>query len=99
MTYLMPAADTLIKVNQVELDKAYSAAESSAAVDLLLVFLSGGALVGGVVGLSWLLFKQMRRVINPPLASAAIVTVVCCLWAMLALWQSGTDIMIAKKEC
>jgi hypothetical protein len=40
----------------------------------------------------------MRRVVNPPLLLAAVVVAGGWLWALVALWESSTDIKTAKED-
>jgi hypothetical protein len=97
-TMLLPAIDELIRVNQGELDKAYKSDKSAARWAWLFVLGSGAALLAAIVGLKVLLFRRMHRVVNPPLLGAAVLTAIGCLWALVALWQSSTDIKVAKQD-
>ncbi|MGO9114880.1 MAG: hypothetical protein ACLP9L_37180 [Thermoguttaceae bacterium] len=97
-TKLLPAVEMLIKVNQDALDDAYKADRTAALVNGLLVFLTGAALLAALIGLKFLLFRRMRRVVNPPLLIAALLAAAGCLWALVGLWQSSADIRKAKED-
>ena len=55
-------------------------------------------LLAAIAGLKFLLFKRMRRVVNPPLLAAAALAAAGCLWALVALWESSADIKVAKQD-
>jgi hypothetical protein len=97
-TKLLPATVELVRVNQKALDDAYAADKKWALAAWLVVLLTGGGLLAAIVGLQFLLFKRMRRVLNPPLLIAAALTAGGCLWALAVLWQSSADIKVAKED-
>ncbi len=95
---LLPAIDELIGVNQKELDTAYQSDATAATLAWQGVLWSGAGLLAAIVGLKFLLFKRMRRIVNLPLAAAAAVVAAIWLWALVALWQSSADIKSAKQD-
>jgi len=97
-TKLLPAIDDLVAVNQRELDRAYQTEKTAAMVAWQLVLWTGAALLAAIVGLKVLLYLRMRRVVNPPLLTAAVLTAGGWLWALVALWQSSSDIKVAKQD-
>jgi hypothetical protein len=80
------------------LTDAYDAEKTAATLAWQGVLWSGGALLAAIIGLKVLLFKRMRRVVNPPLLAAAALTALGCLWILVALWQSSADIKTAKQD-
>ncbi len=97
-TKLVPAIDDLVAVNQRELDRAYQTEKTAAMLAWQLVLWTGVALLAAIVGLQVLLYLRMRRVVNPPLLAAAVLTAVGWLWVLVALWQSSSDIKVAKQD-
>jgi hypothetical protein len=97
-TKLLPAIDDLVVVNQRELDRAYQTEKTAAKVAWQLVLWTGGALLAAIVGVKVLLYLRMRRVVNPPLLAAAVLTACGWLWALVALWQSSSDLKVAKQD-
>jgi len=95
---LLPAIDDLVAVNQRELDRAYQTEKTDATVAWQLVLWIGAALLAMIVGVKFLLYLHMRRIVNPPLLAAAAVAAVAWLWALLAFWQSSSDIKVAKQD-
>ena len=95
---LLPTIETLVKINQTHLTDAYDAEKTAATLAWQGVLWSGGALLAAIIGLKVLLFKRMRRVVNPPLLAAAALTALGCLWILVALWQSSADIKTAKQD-
>ena len=97
-TKMLPAIDRLIAVNQRELDEAYQSDRTAAKVSWMLVFVTGAVLLGAIAGLKFLLFKHMRRFVNPPLLAAAVLAAAGCLWALIALWESAANIKVGKQD-
>ena len=98
-TKLLPAIDDLVAVNQRELDRAYQTEKTAAMVAWQLVLWTGAALLAAIVGLKFLLyFSACAGCVNPPLLAAAVLTAGGWLWALVALWQSSSDIKVAKQD-
>lgn len=66
--------------------------------DLYLHLLIGLALLAVLVGLQLLIAARHRRVLNPALAGATLVTVVLATWAAALLGAQASHLFVAKQD-
>ncbi|WP_370096960.1 hypothetical protein [Streptacidiphilus sp. MAP12-20] len=95
---LLPSAEQLLKANDGAFEQSYTserAALGTAGTWLLL--LGGGALIA-LVGLQVWLALRFRRIVNPALAAATLLTVALLGMAGSFLSGEGQDLKTARKD-
>ena len=71
---ILPAADALDQVNSAALDRAYARIQTNSVLALGGVVLPGLVLLAVLLMAQWFLYRRMRRVVNPGLAAATLLT-------------------------
>lgn len=95
---LFPAADALDKVNNDELTKAYNASNLWSGLTLILTLLAGIGLIAVQVRTQLYLTAKMRRIINPPLLAATVLSVGYLLFTLLNFVAVGDHLKVAKED-
>jgi hypothetical protein len=96
---ILEAALDLADINRQTLDAAYTQSQAEAATSHLpiVVVAAGSAGCVSAVALMVFLLRRTRRVVNPPLVLAAILTLALVAGANEALAVSGAQLQAAKQ--
>jgi len=95
---LFRAADELDRVNLKALDDAFESDRSTATHTRELISASGLILLGLLVYLQWDLTKRVRRLINPALLAASILTLALIVFANNHLSGADKDLYVARHD-
>lgn len=95
---LLPAATTLADVNNQQLTKSYQEQRANTSVALWMMMLCGLLLLGVLVGIQIFLNSRMRRIVNPGLLAASVVTIVFLGHAIYTLTAAADHLKIAKED-
>lgn len=95
---LLPAADTLDRVNYEELKSVYSRQMLTSNLTTAFVVLAGLAMLGGLVGIQMYLSHRMRRTLNPALLLATVAALFLFLLAFGALATEQSRLKVAKED-
>jgi hypothetical protein len=94
---LLPTAQRLTEDNRAVLTATYAAKRSGAQHTVVWIGLSGAAVLGSLAGLHWFLTRRTRRLVNPALAAAGILTLVLTIWGC-AVFSAAAEHMRAAKS-
>jgi hypothetical protein len=95
---LLPAATALDTANRVALDKGYKEQQLSATGWLVAVILTGGLLLAVLGVVQRFLYRRMRRLVNPALLTASVLTLGFLIWTVAALWSEEKALKVAKED-
>ena len=95
---LLPAVDALDKVNNDSLTTAYAAQKTGATVTSALTMLAGLLLLSALIVTQLFLFRRMRRLINPVLLVATVLTVLYLLHTLTSFHSVGSHLKTAKED-
>ena len=95
---LLPAADTLDRANNDELQSAYHRQGIGSNLTRLLVFLVGLAGLAALVAIQIFLSRRTRRTLNPPLLAATLVTFFLFTYGLTALVTEQHRLKVAKED-
>ncbi|MBN3945549.1 MAG: hypothetical protein HWQ38_03250 [Nostoc sp. NMS7] len=95
---LLPAADELDKVNIQALEETYTEQKVAANNSLILIFVSGAALMIVLVGIQIFLSQRMRRTLNPMLLVATAITLALLTYTTVTLQAAGDNLRTAKED-
>jgi hypothetical protein len=93
-----PPAQQLTAANAAALDSTYRAKRSQAQLGVIWVLLLGLALLAVLVGLQMLIAARHRRLLNPALAGATLVTMVLAIWGSVLLGGQARHMFMEKKD-
>jgi len=96
--YLFDRADDLAKVNDQHLEDAFSDDRSSARWARLAAMALGSVLFGLLIFVQWDLIKKTKRLVNPALLAASILTLGLTVSDGIRLSKASEDLRIAKEE-
>jgi F0F1-type ATP synthase assembly protein I len=95
---LLPAAITLADVNNKQLTKSYQEQRFSTASSLSMMLLCGLLVLGILIGVQIFLNNRMRRILNPGLLAASVVTIVFLGYAIQTLGAAADHLKVAKED-
>jgi hypothetical protein len=95
---LLPAATTLAEVNNTQLNVSYRHHQSTAAISLFTVTISGLLLLGVLVGVQLFLNHRMRRRLNPGLLAASAIAVLFLGYTYQTLSAASHHLKVAKED-
>jgi hypothetical protein len=95
---LLPAATTLADINNKQLDKSYQNQRDNTFISLLVMILFGLLLLGVLVGVQLFLNKRMRRIFNPGMLAASLVTIIFLGYAIQTLSAAAGHLKVAKED-
>jgi hypothetical protein len=95
---IQPEVDALNKVNLEQLEKTYNQQTFSAVISTFFVAGSGLFLMVVLVGNQLFLYRRMRRIINPMLAAATVVSFVFISYSLITLQSSSALLKVAKED-
>ena len=96
--HLLVDADALDGANRDALEQAYATERSDAAWSLGWTVVAGVALLAALVGTQLFLTRRTRRWLNPPLATASVLTAGLLLWLVVAMASSAGHLRAAKAD-
>jgi hypothetical protein len=95
---ILPAARALTDQNTAALDHAYQAKRSTAQYGALWVTLAGVALLAALASMQVYFVLHFRRIINPALAAATVVTLALVAASAAGLVAQAGHLRVAKAE-
>jgi hypothetical protein len=95
---VLPAAQGVTTTDSAGLESAYQSRHSAAGSALVWIGVIGLATVGTLLAFQALLVKRTRRLLNPSLVAATLVTVAVTVWAATAMNSGAGDLRSAKKD-
>jgi hypothetical protein len=95
---IQPAADTLNKVNLETLNQTYDYQKIASALSELIILITGLALLVVLLGTQLFLYRRMRRVINPMLLVATVISVLFVSYTIYALESAVSQLKVAKED-
>ncbi len=95
---LLPAATRLREASEARLDRAYAAKQTTQVAGLTLAAILGGALVILLIALQVWLARRFRRMLNPALITATILTVLLVVPMAAVLIRQGQVLGQARDE-
>ncbi|AFZ25430.1 hypothetical protein Cylst_3275 [Cylindrospermum stagnale PCC 7417] len=95
---LLPASDELDKINLQALEDTYAEQKLAASKSLMLIFVSGVALINVLVGLQIFLSLRMRRTLNPGLLGATAIAIIFLYYTGGALLSASQNLRVAKED-
>ncbi|SEK76336.1 hypothetical protein [Streptacidiphilus jiangxiensis] len=95
---LLPAAHSLVGANDQAFEQSYTDEHGALGSAALWLTLLGGGLLAALVALQLWLALRFRRVVNPALAAASLLTVVLLSTAGSFLGGEQQDLVTARKD-
>jgi hypothetical protein len=95
---LIPAADELDRVNLQELNKIYSQQGIKTTGSLVLIFITGGLLLGVLVTTQVFLYLRMRRILNPMLLGASAIAFLFLAHSAQLIVSASQNLRVAKED-
>jgi hypothetical protein len=95
---IQPQVNALNKVNLEQLETTYNQQTFSAVISTFFVAGSGFFLMVVLVGNQLFLYRRMRRIINPMLAAATVVSFVLISYSLITLQSSSSLLKVAKED-
>jgi hypothetical protein len=95
---LLPAAQRLRDSGQDRVDRAYTAERVTETLGIVLAVLLGGALVALLVGLQMWLARRFRRMVNPALVLATLITLGLMVAAGVVFAVDGSRLRAARAD-
>jgi hypothetical protein len=95
---LFPAADALDNANNGVLTSVYAAHKTNFEIAITFVWAFGIILLAALLGLQYYLTRTMRRLINPLLALASVLTVAVIVGSTASFRDTAAQIKVAKED-
>lgn len=95
---IQPNADKLNKVNLDTLNQTYEQQKIASAASKILIVITGLTLLVVLLGTQLFLYRRMRRVINPMLLAATIISFLFISYSIHALESSVSNLKVAKED-
>lgn len=95
---IQPNADKLNQVNLDTLNQTYEQQKIANAASELLIVITGLTLLVVLLGTQLFLYRRMRRVINPMLLVATIISFLFISYSIYALESSASNLKVAKED-
>ncbi len=97
-TSILPVVGSLTSVSAAELNGTYQAALATARTGIVAVVLAGALLLAVLVVLQLYLSARFRRLVNPALAGATLLTVVAAAMTAAHLSAEAGHLRVAKQD-
>lgn len=97
-TGILPAVSSLTGVSSGRLDATYQAGRSGAAAGIALITGAGVLLLAALAAFQLYLAKRFRRILNPALAAATVLTLTVTIAAAVHLSTEKSRLTVAKKD-
>jgi len=95
---LLPEADNLDRANHDVLERTYDEQKGKSVATIVFVLLMGAALVAALVFIQKFLNRKMRRILNPLLVLATLLTLGFVLYTYSVLGSERADLKVAKED-
>jgi hypothetical protein len=95
---LLPAAQSLRSASEERLSRAYATKQATQEWAVTLAIVLGGALLALLLALQVWLARRFRRVLNPALLTATVLTIALVLPAIAVLLLQGDRLGTARSE-
>jgi hypothetical protein len=95
---LLPQADNLDKANNDQLQATYGSQSGNSIASLIFLLVMAAGLVGMLVVVQSYLNKRTRRILNPMLVLATLLTVGFVLYTVGILSAERSDLKVAKED-
>ena len=95
---LLPAANQLLQADNTAFDNAYNARRSDLSDAELWTVVLGGLLLLSLLGVQVWLLRRYRRIVNPPIAAATLLTVLLLGLACTLFPDERTDLHTARRD-
>ncbi len=95
---ILPAADALDRVNRAEMDRVYAGVRGASLRAILVVVLAGLVLLALLGAVQVFLYQRMRRILNPALAAASLLTFVFLVVAVATFFGQRRALKTAKED-
>lgn len=95
---LLPTADHIVQLNMRHLQTTY--AQHGRAHDQYwqAIIIIGGLMLGVLIATQIILVRRMRRVLNPPLMGATVLTIIALFWLGTAMAAEREALRRAKED-
>jgi hypothetical protein len=97
-TGILPQVNALTNVSASELSTGYQAGRSDAATGIVVVVVIGALLVAVLALAQLYLFRRFRRLVNPALAAATLITIVLVAVTAAGLHGESGHLTVAKGD-
>jgi hypothetical protein len=97
-TAILPAVGSLTTVSAAGLGAAYQSGRTTALAGIITVAVGGAALLAVLVALQLFLHARFRRLVNPVLAAATLITLILVTAAAARLGAEGGHLKVAKQD-
>lgn len=95
---VLPAAKNVADSNGAALETSYEHRHGQAEAAIWWIVLAGLATIGVLAGFQALLLRRTRRIVNPALAAATLLTLIVTVWAAGTMSSAAEDLHGAKKD-
>jgi hypothetical protein len=95
---IQPNADKLNQINLDTLNQIYEQQKIASAASELMIVMTGLILLVVLLGIQLFLYRRMRRVINPMLLTATIITFAFVSYTFYAIESSASSLKVAKED-
>ena len=95
---LMPAAETLDKVNFEHLQKSYDAGQQDLGLHQTFIIFGGAILIAALIAAQFYVMQKTRRLINLPMAGATVLTALFVLVMFIVLTVEKGRMKAAKED-
>jgi hypothetical protein len=95
---IQPAADALSKVNLDNLNRIYELQTVNSVISLLFITIAGLFLLAVLIATQLFLYRRMRRIVNPMLATATAISVIFLGYTFHCLQSASSQLKIAKED-
>jgi hypothetical protein len=97
-TVILPEAGKLTSVNSAALDEAYVTGRSDASTGIALAVVGGILLLAALAVLQFYLAVRFRRLVNPALAVATLLTLVVTITTAVRLGSESSELYVGKSQ-
>ncbi|BAZ17843.1 hypothetical protein NIES4071_97230 [Calothrix sp. NIES-4071] len=95
---IQPNADALNKINLDTLNQTYGQQKIASALSEFIIVITGLMLLVVLIGTQLFLYRRMRRVINPMLLAATIISFIFISYTIYAIESSVSNLKVAKED-
>lgn len=95
---IQPEADALSKVNLDNLNRIYAEQKVNSVISLFLIAIAGLFLLGVLLVTQIFLYRRMRRIVNPMLAAATVISVIFLGYTFNSLQTASSQLKVAKED-
>jgi hypothetical protein len=97
-TGILPQVNALTNVSASALDSGYQSGRSTSATGIVIVVVTGVLLLAALVLTQLYLFRRFRRLVNPALAAATLISIVLVAVTAAGLSGESGHLKVAKQD-